>query len=288
VGTCCFYQARADEAREHWEVARELAREMGNQSIEAGTTVNLGNVHVSQGRLTEARDHYERGLRLCRAIGHRRYEAIATGQLSNVLKRLGFLDEAREHAERSHALHREVGNRSGEAIALAALGNLLTDAGDFEAARDHAMAVLSLSQEIGQRHLALVCYVNLGDIARELGDQPLAWEWAARGIVLADELQLIGLATWARCLLATRSPEDLRAAEAAHAEAGPRLDNEERLGALWLLWLASGNRQRLLEARRVLDEIAASVPEEVRSPMLTKVRTHREILEACARLEPEA
>ena len=64
-----------------------------------------------------AREHYEAALAIFREIGGRRDEGIVLGNLGNLLRELGRMAEAREHYEAAIAINREVGNRREEGIA---------------------------------------------------------------------------------------------------------------------------------------------------------------------------
>ena len=53
------------------------------------------------------------------------------------------------------------------------------------------------------------------------------------------------------------------------------------------LWLASGEREHLAEAKRLLDYRVEHAPEECRESMLENVRLNREITQEWARVQGE-
>ena len=60
----------------------------------------------------------------------------------------------------------------------------------------------------------------------------------------------------------------------------PRLDPEELREARLLLFKATGDRTHIEEAKRLLDEALAGMPEECHEAMSRNLRVHREILAA--------
>jgi serine/threonine protein kinase/tetratricopeptide (TPR) repeat protein len=315
LGLVFWSLGRFAEAREHLERYIALSREIGDRQGEAVATGNLGLVPQSLGRFDEAREYGERHLALSREIGDRGGEARATGNLGNTFKSLGRYVEAREHYERHLALSRELGERYGETIALVNLGALRLWLGDARAAREDLLASLALSREIGTRYPEGYALENLGAVADEDGDAVSALRWVEESLALrraighgdgvADSLlelsdlrRRTGDADGARVALDEavalsreqgRNPQiafclalsallpggDVRAAEAALADAGEAGESPRiRL----LLWQATRDRAHLAHAKRLLDDLVAHAPPECRESMLANVRAHREIV----------
>ena len=84
----------------------------------------------------------------------------------------------------------------------------------------------------------------------------------------------------ARCQLACLSGGDCGDALAAFTANERRFDNEDRREARWLLFQATGDRTHLAEAKRLLDEAVANVPDDVRASMLANLRLNRDIAAA--------
>ena len=87
-----------------------------------------------------------------------------------------------------------------------------------------------------------------------------------------------GVETLARCELALLPGGDAEDALAAFAEHEEHLAAEERRSARLLLWRATADRAHLVEAKRLLDESLACVPEEHHESMCRNLRLNREIL----------
>ena len=61
---------------------------------------------------------------------------------------------------------------------------------------------------------------------------------------------------------------------------GDNLEYVERIEAGYAQYGADGNRDRVTEAGRLLDDLVAHAPEQYRDSMLTAVPLHREIMRA--------
>ena len=81
-------------------------------------------------------------------------------------------------------------------------------------------------------------------------------------------------------LFFTDRPSARAIALSALTENEERLEAEQRREARFLLWRATGDRAHLEDAKRLLDESLANVPEEYHEAMLTNLRLNREIMAA--------
>ena len=287
LGAVLQAQGRHAEALEHLQRRLAIAREEGNRRGEAIATGNLGVVLHSEGRLEEAREHNERRLALCREIGDRLGEAIATGNLGVVLSSLGRLEEAQEHQERSLALSREIGNRSSAASAQHNLGQVLRELGEREGSDERLLSCLALCEQIGQRRGKARTHLALGSLrAARSRDEGRGGEGGRESLLAALNVAqangFSGAEVLARCELALLAGEDPQDALAAYTEHDERLRSGDRREARLLLFRATGAREHLAEAKRLLDAALANVPEEHRGAMRRNVRVNREILAAWA------
>lgn len=282
LGNAVRAQGRLAESRDHLERALQLARETGDLATEAAGAVNLGHAARYEGRLGEAAAQLRRALEICRATGRRTEEAIASGTLGDVLAGIGRLDEARELLRRARTIHRDTGNRAGEASALCGLGSLEMEAGDLAVARDLMLAARAIAEAVGSPFLVAATSLNMAEIHLLSDEPPQAWEWAARAREEAKALGIAGVEAWALCQLATRSPEDLAAAREHFEACKERIHGEERKGAAWRLWKASGDPQVLAELKRILDAATAQMSPDDRASATAASRLHREVAAAIA------
>jgi len=137
-----------------------------------------------------------------------------------------------------------------------------------------------VSEEIGRRHLTAATHLALGSLRVAAGDEARGRESLAAALHFAAEIGVPGYETLARCHLACLPGGDAADAVAAFAEHEERLQAEERREGRYLLFRATGDRVHLEEAKRLLDETLAAVPEEYHESMCRNLRVNREILAA--------
>ena len=317
LGVVALSQGRFAEARHHLESYLALSRELGDIDGEATAMGNLGTLGILQGRLADARGDFERSLVLSREVGDREGEALALGNLAILFQSQGRLGDARDEFVRALALSREIGSRQAELGVMVNLGFVWLSLGDHERARRVITDSLDLARELGAHHEEGYALEHLGVLADHEGNTEAAQRLLEESLrvrracghgvgitdvllELADLLRRRGDTTGARAALdevLVLSREHDRTAQVALAgvlgaclPGGTPADEGTLEGceaphharrARWWLWIATGDRRHLAEAKRLLDEALALVPAEHRASMRGGSRLHREILAAC-------
>jgi tetratricopeptide (TPR) repeat protein len=273
------FQGQSAKAREHAAASLALAREMGERASEAATTGLLGAIFRTLGRLSEARGYTERYRDICREIGDRHGEAVALVNLGSTWQQLGDRVRARAALEQSLAICREVGARYPEGYALLGLGQLADEEGQPDEALRLTNDSLSLRREIGHEAGAADSLIELGDVHLRAGETDGARAALDEAAGLCREQGRAAELALAQALLACLPGDDSAAALATSAEVGDEGDTPRRR---WLLHRATGDRAHLDEAKRLIDESLAKVPEEHHEAMLTNSRVNRGIMAAWA------
>lgn len=98
----------------------------------------------------------------CQAAGDRHGEALALQYLSTAQRDAGLLDEARGLTEQAVQLHRLTGNRRGEGLALGDLGIIHNNGGKLELAISYFRQALAVFGEIGDARAAAIYMGGLG------------------------------------------------------------------------------------------------------------------------------
>ena len=163
VGHALQLVGRMDVAREHYDDALAVAREVGDRRFEGIVLGYLGKLHREQGRMDVAREHFDDALAAAREVGDRRFEGIVLGYLGILHREQGRMDVAREHYDDALAVAREIGDRCSEGRVLGYLANLHREQGRMDVAREHFDDALAVHREVGDRRLE--GYV-LGGLAR--------------------------------------------------------------------------------------------------------------------------
>jgi serine/threonine protein kinase/tetratricopeptide (TPR) repeat protein len=314
LGSVCWAQGRFSEAREQHQAALDVFRAMGDLAGEGRAAADLANVLSSQGDYAASREQGERALAISRELGDRAREAMVMGNLGNLHWRQGRLRETLEHYEQALAIHREIGSRAGEAVILVNLGPLFYMLGMRDRVRGSLLASLAICREIGTRYPEGYVLRDLGRLADEEDDPAQALRFLEESLTLrrrighadgvADSLlemarvrRRSGDAEGARVAVDEALPwlreqggpakvaealalraclpgGDVQAALAVLAEAGPNGVSAE---VRWLLWQATGDREHLVEARRLMEVYLSQAGPEARTSVVRDVRLYREL-----------
>ena len=176
-------QKRMDEARQQYEEALKIRRELAQQSPAAylpdmATTLNnLGNVNRLQNRMDEARQNYEEALKIHHQLSQQNIEPYPP-DLAMALNNLGFLervekqtDEADAHFEEALEIYRQLVRENPEtylaemAMTLNNLAISEKDQNRLDEAREHYEETLKI-----RRQLALHNSAAVPDVAMTLND----------------------------------------------------------------------------------------------------------------------
>ena len=141
---------------------------------------NLGMVYDSLARFDEARDHFEAALVIARELGDRRSEGQFLSYLGLLHARQAKFDEARRCLDAGEALLRAVSDRMSLGILLCGRAETEHLAGDPDAARAALAAADIIAAEVGagpdsELGLALARVRNVLSIEQRSGaDSPIA------------------------------------------------------------------------------------------------------------------
>jgi len=317
LGNVAFFLGRHEEAEAHYEAWREIAKRSGRRREEGTAVGNLGALYGQMGRLDEARPLVERRLEIACEIGDRRGEASATGNLGNLELMAGRYAEARRSYGAWARMASEIGERQDEGNAHLNLGLVLLSLGEPEQAEAALQAGLALVREIGAKRAEGYALHGLGRAAAFRGDQEESLRWYREALAvrretpfplgvaetlvaladvelaagatgdaarhteeaagLAEELGGAGLVLQAACVAARLPDGDVSRAVSAYERHSEALGHEERMEAQYLLYRLTGEEPRLDDARRMLDELLARLPEEHRAIAVSGVPLHRRI-----------
>jgi tetratricopeptide (TPR) repeat protein len=188
LGTCYAQLGQISIARDHYQQALAIYREIGNREGEAIQLGNLGLCDAMLGQISTAQDHHQQALAIHREIGNRKGEATVLGNLGLCDETLGQISTARDHYQQSLAIDREIGNRQGEATVLVNLGNCCVRLGQTSIARDHYQQALAIVGEIGNREGEAAVLGNLGFCDATLGQINTALDHYEQALAIFGEI----------------------------------------------------------------------------------------------------
>ncbi|MCK6621630.1 MAG: tetratricopeptide repeat protein, partial [Calditrichia bacterium] len=184
LGELYFRISENERAREEFERALPLYREVGSKLGEANCYSNLGELYFLISENERAREEFERALPLYREVGSKLGEANCYSNLGELYFLISENERAREEFERALPLYREVGDKLGEANCYRNLGELYFLISENERAREEFERALPLYREVGSKLGEANCYRNLGELYFRISENERAREEFERALPL--------------------------------------------------------------------------------------------------------
>ena len=183
-----FHESKFAQAKNLFEKALLISKEIGDRRGEATSYGNLGVVYLSIGEYEKAREYLEKSIAILVEIGNRSGAASCYTNLGGMYQTVGEYKKAREYLEKSLAIQTEIGNRSGEASAYTNLGLVYSSIGEYEKAREYLEKSIAILVEIGNRSGAASCYTNLGGMYQSVGEYKKAREYVEKSLAIQTEI----------------------------------------------------------------------------------------------------
>jgi tetratricopeptide (TPR) repeat protein len=120
------------KASEYFQMAHELAQDLGNQAAESSFITKLGNVLLLEGNTDRAINQYERALKLASALEDRNAEINILGGLFRAHALAADLYPAQVYAEQAIHLSAQIGHFEAEVANIQALAAFLIEHGQFD------------------------------------------------------------------------------------------------------------------------------------------------------------
>lgn len=250
-----------DQAQDFMEKGLQLARALGDRSMESKLLNTFGMFHAEQNNLPQAAEHFRRSLDLARQAGDLRLQARPLANLGMTAIRYGDFLAARRYSEQSLALARQIGARVGETIILGNLGLIAVNLGDYARASEYSEASLRIAREIGNKYHEAMALINLSAQFGALSQHEKAIHYASQGLQITLQIGEQTISAWAYTYLGNSLLANgrLQEAELAYREAlqirrelNQPVLAAEPLAGLARLALAQANLQR---AAQLVDEI---------------------------------
>ncbi|MGC1199306.1 MAG: CHAT domain-containing tetratricopeptide repeat protein, partial [Geitlerinemataceae cyanobacterium] len=180
---------RFPEARDKFQKALVIYRELGNRLEEGLTLLGLGKVYNSFGQYPQAIENYEQALFIIREVGNRSGEGTTLNNLGGVYFNLGQYPKALEFYEQALFIVRKVGNRSGEGATLAGLGTVYYSLGQYLQAIENYEQALAIKREVGDLSGEGATLNGLGALYFRLGQYAEAERYYFDAMVVYESLR---------------------------------------------------------------------------------------------------
>jgi class 3 adenylate cyclase/predicted ATPase len=217
-GSVYFSTGKHQQSEHEHRRALELARELGNQALEARACSGLGDVEYARNALDRSRVLYARAVQLCEEAGLERDKAINRVMLAFPVFVYGGAREARAALELALGEARRIGDRYAEALVLVSHGFFAAMGGEFVESAAFARAGLDVARPLGARRFCCEALCVLAETSLMSGNRLEAGGFAREAVELSRALGMAYLGASALTLLGWSLEGEPRAA--AFAEAG--------------------------------------------------------------------
>lgn len=186
-GLLCLRQASYGQAREHFNRALRLYRELGDQAGQARAYGDLSMSFSIQDRYREALAHSERALDLCRSAGHPYVHAVILNKVGWHAAHLGDYQRALTCCRQALGLFQGLGSRFQEACVRDSLGYVHGHLGHHAESIDCYQRASALFREVGSRFELADTLSSLGDACDTAGRPGAARDaWREALTILKD------------------------------------------------------------------------------------------------------
>lgn len=186
LGALAYFSGDYAQAQSSWQTVLDFYRRHDDRRGQGLVLRGLGLMANKTGEHTSARAFAEEALRLSREVGDRPEEARCLITTANTARHQGDLTAAKNLYEQALGMYRQSGNRAWEGLALMNLGYVTWETGDFASARTLLEQALVIQRETGNRWAQSSCLENLGMVLRDLGEPQHARLYLDEGLEICQ------------------------------------------------------------------------------------------------------
>lgn len=198
MGFVCFQYGLLDLAAKHYYEFRDLNKQLGNNDGVLKGMINIGSIKLMMQKFEETRDDLLDVIRLIEEMDAAKSvpDTLPRVELPTIYnnlgvayENLGFPEDALEYYLRGASIARRI---PGQELVLARLlnnlGKLYGEMGRPDEALREMNDALDIRMNAGDRHGQASSYRNLGQFHFNREDYAIAFDYAYRGMALAERL----------------------------------------------------------------------------------------------------
>jgi tetratricopeptide (TPR) repeat protein len=188
------YETTGDlaKAKQSYEKALKLYRQLGRKEGIADAYRNLGDIYRTKGDLTTAERVYKQSLKINTGLRRKQGQADVYRALGIMYHIKNNLDKSMEMHEKSLKVSKSLGLKGGNAESIAKaygnLGNVWLAKGSLSKAQDMFEKALTISQARGSRETTAKLYGNLGVIYVRRDELEKAEDMYEKSLKMSQEM----------------------------------------------------------------------------------------------------
>ena len=122
----------------------EIYRKCSKKDEERNLTIAMAKICKQQYRYKEAKELYEKAIKIMKEMGDKKGEATSYGNLGTLFLSLCKYDKAKEYLEKALAIRIQIGDKRGEATSNGNLGTVFLSRGKYDKAKEYLEKALAI------------------------------------------------------------------------------------------------------------------------------------------------
>ena len=201
VGIIFYHLFDNNKANEYLKKALDIRIQIGDKEGKAADYRNLRTVFQSVGEYDKAKEYLEKALAIRMQIGDKEGEAADYSKLGTVFQSVGEYDKEKEYLEKPLAIKKETGEKSGEASSYGNLGTVFVSVGEYDNAKEYLEKALAIRVETDDKEGETADYGNLGALHLSGGDYVMTEDYLQKGMSITRDIEDLGLEFKILCIL---------------------------------------------------------------------------------------
>lgn len=190
LGLASYYSNEYEAALKHYQLARDLAIQLKNNSKLAVALNNIGLVYDDKADYNNALSYYLQSLKLVEGTGESKYQLASTlNNIALIYQSQGKYDKALEFHERALNIKREIGNKKGEGSSLHNIGLVYKLKGDYQKSLDYYDQALKLREAINDESGYALTLNNIGSVYESKNELLKAKDYFERSLAIREKLK---------------------------------------------------------------------------------------------------
>lgn len=186
-GVLSYITGNYDESLRNGEDSLRIAEELADKTFISAALNNIGLVLQRQGNYRKAVQYYQRDLSISEELGDKSSIASSLTNIATVLEFEGNYAEASEYHQKALRIAEQLDDKKLVANILSNLAIVLRSQGNSRGALEYFQKSLKIQQELGQRALVIPTLMNIGLSFWSQGNNSLALRYYHQCLKLAEE-----------------------------------------------------------------------------------------------------